>query len=270
MEEKKREFGFGLCGNFSTWNSGCIGLGYLCSFRSKLIKKMTEIIPAIMPESLDDLRTNMQKVKDLVSCVQIDVMDGMFVPPVTWPYHLEDSEEFNNLAEGKIDMPFIKELEFEVDLMVRGQEEEGERWIRAGARRIVGHLEALDDPERFIKALRDAGVSDDSPLFVEIGLAIEPETSLDELYPFIDALDFVQCMGIAEIGYQGQDFDERVIKKVSSLRKSFPKLIISVDGGVDEDSAQILVEAGANRLVSGSAIFEMDDKAEAIKRLSSF
>ncbi len=230
---------------------------------------MTEIIPAIMPESFEDLRSKMGKVRDLVSLVQIDVMDGVFVPPITWPYRSKDIDEFEDVINERKDMPHLKELEFEVDMMVGGQEEEAERWIRAGAKRIIGHIEAMDDAERFIKVTRDASVPKDSFLSTEIGLALGLETSLDVLTPHIPDIDFVQLMGIARIGYQGEEFDERVLERVSSLRKSFPELVISVDGGVDEDSAPLLSRAGANRLVSGSAIFEANDKAEVIKRLSS-
>lgn len=229
---------------------------------------MTEIVPAIMPKSFNDLSTKMRQVKGFVSFIQIDVMDGIFVSPRTWPYGTDQDGEFESIVSGSEDMPFINELEFEVDLMVIGQEEEVERWIRAGAHRVIGHIEAMESPESFIKAVRDASVPADSPMSVEVGLAFGIETPLAALEPLVFDLDFVQVMGIANIGYQGEEFDERAIERVSSLRSRYPELVITVDGGVDEDSALLLRRAGANRLVSGSAIFGAEDKKDAVRRLS--
>ena len=230
---------------------------------------MTEIVPAIMPKSFNDLSAKMRQVKSIVSCVQIDVMDGIYVSPRTWPYGKDQGEEFESIVSGSEDMPFINELEFEVDLMVTGQEEEAERWVRAGAGRVIGHIEAADSVESFIKVVRDASVPADSPMSVELGLALEIETPLSVLEPLVFDIDFVQIMGIANVGYQGEEFDERAIERVSALRGMYPNLVITVDGGVDEDSALLLRRAGANRLVSGSAIFGADDKDDAVKRLSA-
>ena len=148
--------------------------------------------------------------------------------------------------------------------MVVHQTEEAVRWIQAGACRVIGHIEGLSDPAEFIRAARDASVPIDSPLSAEVGLAIGIETPLEELYPYVPDIDFIQCMGIARIGYQGEEFDERVIPKICTLREAFPDRIISVDGGVSEESAPRLVEAGVERLVSGSAILEADDKRDAV------
>ena len=76
-------------------------------------------------------------------------------------------------------------------------------------------------------------------------------------------------MGIEKIGYQGQPFDERVIDQVKALRKEYPELIISVDGGVSFDTAPRLIEAGANRLVVGSVIFNSLDIRETVLALRS-
>ncbi len=231
---------------------------------------MIEIIPAIMPESFNDLRSKMNEVKDFVSFVQIDVMDGFFVPSKSWPYETDGVDsDFEEIVSGKKEMPFLGEIEFEVDLMVSDQEEEVVRWIQAGAGRVIGHVEAVDDVERFIKIALDANVPKDSFLSVDVGLAIGLETSIDVLKPHISDIDFVQFMGIEKIGYQGEEFSERVLSKISSLRKSFPDLVISVDGGVNEDSASLLIDVGVDRLVSGSAIFGASDKGEIIKKLSS-
>jgi ribulose-phosphate 3-epimerase len=71
-------------------------------------------------------------------------------------------------------------------------------------------------------------------------------------------------MGIGRIGFQGQNFDERVFEKIAEIRTKYPTMLISVDGGVNEDSAPLLIDAGVNRLIVGSAIFESDNIPEAI------
>ena len=71
-------------------------------------------------------------------------------------------------------------------------------------------------------------------------------------------------MGIARIGFQGEPFDERVIEKIKEIKKHYPEMIVSVDGGVSLENAQALIEAGATRLVSGSAIFEDSDISSII------
>src|SRR3989338_570743 len=83
-------------------------------------------------------------------------------------------------------------------------------------------------------------------------------------------IDFAQFMGIEKIGFQGQLFDERVLGKIADLRERFPKVIISVDGGVNMKNAPRLIKAGANRLVSGSTIFESDNIKDAIEKLKNY
>ena len=104
---------------------------------------------------------------------------------------------------------------------------------------------------------------------VELGLALNPDTSLDTILPYMEKIDFVQCMGIARIGYQGQPFDERVLTQINQLRVKYPNLPISVDGGVNIETAALLKQAGATRLVAGSAIFGASDVSEAITGLQS-
>jgi len=77
----------------------------------------------------------------------------------------------------------------------------------------------------------------------------------------------VQCMGIKKIGFQGQSFDESVIERVRLLRASFPQLMISVDGGVNESNIVALAEAGADHLVVGSAIWSSETPTDALARL---
>jgi len=101
---------------------------------------------------------------------------------------------------------------------------------------------------------------------IEIGVAINSTTPLEQIFPIVNSVDFVQCMGIEHIGFQGQDFDERVLEQIKNLKEKFNDLIISVDGGVTLHTAPLLINAGATRLVAGSAIFNIDDIIDTIEK----
>ena len=222
---------------------------------------MIEIIPAIMPKSIEDLEAQVRRVERLVDTVQIDVMDGVFVPSVDWPYLSGESEEvFNDMVEGDFLFKHIGNVQFEIDLMVANPFLHAPDWALAGAHRIIFHIESFEDNGAIFDELPKDGLK-------EIGLALNVDTDNEAVEQYIHQIDFVQCMGIAKIGYQGQTFDERVIDKLKDFRRRFPELVLSVDGGVSIETASKLVKAGANRLVSGSAIWENGDIIQTIKQL---
>jgi len=101
----------------------------------------------------------------------------------------------------------------------------------------------------------------------EIGVAINTSTPIDKIFPLISLLDFVQVMGIERIGFQGEEFDERCLEHVKNLRAKYSDLVIAVDGGVDMGTAELLRNAGADRLVSGSAVFDSEDIIGSIAEL---
>jgi len=236
---------------------------------------MIDIIPAIIPESFDDLTEKMAEVRDLVKVVQIDVCDGKFVPSKCWPYVADDGE-FAKIIGEEDGMPFWQDLDFEADLMISDPEKGGaEEWIKAGAKRIVLHIESSKKLLEFTKKLRaEYGYFGEAAVTVEIGIGVNIDTPNESLAPYLDAdkdgrtlADFVQFMGIDRIGYQHQAFDPRVVDKVRELREAYPDAVISVDGGVNVDNAKDLAEAGVNRLVSGSALYGSDDIKEAIEEM---
>ncbi len=236
---------------------------------------MVDVIPAIIPESFDDLSEKMSLVKGLVPVVQIDVCDGKFVPSACWPYKNDDGEFANILGEDD-GFPFWQDLDFEADLMIADPEKGGaEDWIKAGAKRIILHIESSKNLLAFVEKLRkEYGYFGEAAVTVEIGIGINVHTPLAALFPYLEAntegrtlADFVQFMGIEKIGYQGQSFDPHVIDRVRELRVAYPGSIITVDGGVNFENAKDLAEAGVNRLVSGSTLYNSDDMKEAIEEM---
>jgi ribulose-phosphate 3-epimerase len=227
---------------------------------------MIEIIPAVMPTDTTDLQSKLAQVVGHAPVVQIDIMDGKFVKDVSWPY-TEDEEYFQNILNEDEGLPYWDQFDFEVDLMVVRPEEVINNWIAAGVRRIAVHQESTDNLEKILTDFRERFPKSEQPdvFDCEIGIAQNIDTPIESVFPFLERVDFVQLMGIATIGEQGNPFDERVLDKIRALREHDSKIIISVDGGVSLETAPELIAAGANRLVVGSAIFKSEDVGMTIK-----
>lgn len=212
-----------------------------------------------MPKDYEHLDEMVNLFVGVVPMVQLDIMDGKFVPERTWPYPKD--AHFDAIVSEEEGMPRWEDINFEVDLMVRDPELAVPKWVSAGARRIIVHVESMVDFEK-IRASVPVGL-------IELGLAINTTTPLSAIEPYLDKVDFVQCMGIARIGFQGESFDERVLNHMRALRASHPEMPISIDGSVNIVTARTLVDAGATRLVAGSAILEADDFTQAIAEMQS-
>jgi len=184
---------------------------------------MSEIIPAILPHSTEELKKELSRIPEEVPLVHIDVVDeNIFFDPA------ED---------------------FEVHLMIPDPDNSVDKWVKAGAKRLIVHK--LTDK---IKALRPK---------VKIGLAVELDQPLEEIFPLVHEADYVHLMSIEEIGAQGHAFEPKIFDKIKQLNDKFPELVISVDGGVNLENADDLLAMGVDRLVVGSAIFNAKDPLEA-------
>lgn len=228
---------------------------------------MPEIIPAILPKSFTDLKLGLEQVAGLVPFVQLDILDGKFTPERTWPNIGGTDPEFVKIIREEEGFPLWDEIDFEVDLMVADPEEEFQRWVSAGAKRLIPHFESFKTPDvakAFAEKFQSQYGGDGSFLALELGMAINIDTPIEVLELLIEHINFVQCMGIAKIGYQRQPFDERVLEKVRAIREKYPELTISIDGGVNLETGAQLLDAGADRLVVGSAIYGSDDIAGTI------
>lgn len=202
------------------------------------------ITPAILPKNQTELNTKVKQLLGLVSYVQVDVCDGVFVPSKT---------QFQNLSS-------LEEIEYELDLMIARPELTIEDYIEMQPARIVIHMESVSDHKRLFLALEKIrGI-------IEIGLSISNDTPNEVLEKYLEDADFIQLMGIARIGSQGQPFDDRVLEKISYFHEKYPELVISVDGSVNPDTIKKLADAGATRFVAGSAVFTGDIE-ENIKNL---
>ncbi len=210
-----------------------------------------EIIPAILPKDYHELEDKVSFLDGNVETVQIDVCDGQFTRIATWPYKKHD-DNFDKILSQESGLPGWENLNFEIDLMVNHPEEVVDEWVLAGASRIILHAESEGSIQKAIEIIDNR---------VEVGLAFNIDSEIE----FRDGVSSIQLMGIDVIGLQGQTFDKKVFDKIREAKDKYPDVPISVDGGVSLETAQALIEAGVNRLVVGSAIFNSENVYEAIE-----
>lgn len=213
-----------------------------------------EVVPAIIPQSAAHVRETISALNGAAPSVQIDLVDGNYVEAISWPFSGEglDSEALALFAE------IAEAHAVEVDLMVAEPEMYIPKLIASGVSRIAVHLKSTG---RLDMILAEKGA-------VAIGIAIENGDTVESLAPYAARIDFVQCMGIATIGLQGQPFDDRVLTQIKAVRAAFPELEVSVDGGVTMFTLPLLKQAGATRFVAGSAIVNATDPMSAHTELS--
>ncbi len=219
---------------------------------------MTIVVPAIITKNFKLLEEKVSLVKDFVEYVQVDITDGKFTHNITWPY-VGDTGEYAQLVQEEIGLPFWEEVDYEFHLMVEKPELTVSDWIKAGASRIIIQFESTTEMRAIIDMCHAASV--------EVGIALKPSTDSELLVPFISDICCIQCMGNEELGRHGAPLDMSVLEKIKMLREKYPNMNIAIDIGVHEDTVNDLVDAGADTLVAGSAIFDAENIEQAIRDL---
>lgn len=225
---------------------------------------MATIVPAILPTSRADLDDKLQRLAGLSDEVQIDIVDGRFVAPASWPYGSGTTQE-EALPLTQHAFSRGGGIHIEMDLMTERPEGEIGRWITSGANRITVHAESARHLPQLIATFQTQYGHDKgfAPDLLAFGLAINGSTDLSLIEPYIQYCDYVQLMGIARIGLQGQPFDRSVLAKVAAFRRAHPHTPVQVDGGVSLETAPDLLSAGVSRLIVGSALWRAPDLREA-------
>ena len=205
---------------------------------------MIEIVPAILEKTVEELKQRVKEVEPFVKRVQIDIMDGEFVPNKT--VQPEDMKDFKT------------DLMKEAHLMVNDNEKYVEAFLDLGFDMIIVHYESCKDIPGIIKKVKDKGK--------KIALAINPPTPLSAIKDYLDDLDMVLIMTVNP-GFSGQGFDSGVLPKIRELRSMKRDLDIQVDGGIKVGTVRLAAEAGANIFASCSGIFKFEDKGKAVEAL---
>jgi ribulose-phosphate 3-epimerase len=205
------------------------------------------VAPSILAADWSRMWEQVKTVMDAgARVIHVDVMDGHFVPPITMgPQMVEALSEHVHGAGGWLD----------VHLMIERPEHQVEAFAKAGADSINIHWEATPHVHYALKAVREAGCVP--------GLAINPATPPEAVTSVVDMFEILLCMTVNP-GWGGQPFIETSTDKVRRLRSMLrDRVAITVDGGVDEDTARPLREAGARLFVAGSAVFGAEDPVAA-------
>jgi ribulose-phosphate 3-epimerase len=212
---------------------------------------MIDIAPSILSADFAHLAEEIQTVERAgASILHVDVMDGRFVPNIT------------------IGLPVVKaisratRLPIDAHLMIVEPGQYAEQFVKAGAQMVSIHIEADPHVHRTLSAIRGAGA--------QAGIAINPGTSLSAIEESLKFADYVLLMSVNP-GFGGQSFIPESLDKLRRLRRMIDerglKTRIEIDGGIDADNIAEIAAAGAEIIVSGSAIFGADDPGIALRQL---
>ena len=215
---------------------------------------MAIISPSILSADFCRLEEDCRRVLDAgAEMLHFDVMDGHFVPNISFGVPV--------LASLHRGMPSAF---FDVHLMISHPLAYVDAFAKAGADLINFHLESEDDPGAVLDAIRAAGC--------KAGMTIKPGTPAEALSPWLDRLDLVLVMSV-EPGFGGQKFQSSALRKLEALKAEREarglQFLLEVDGGVNAETAPFCVEAGADVLVAGSAVFSAADPAAEVRALAA-
>lgn len=207
---------------------------------------MIDIIPGILEKDYAEIVRKIDLVAPYVEWVQLDIADKTLVDNSTFL----DFARFKPLIGPNSKYP---KLSLEAHLMVANPEKYIRQLADVGFKRLIVHLEA-NDPRRFLAVARYESV--------EVGLAIDGSTDFAEIEPFLAEIDFVLVM-MYEAGFSGQEFQPENLEKIKIIHRNLPDLPIEVDGGISDQTAKLVKEAGATRLVSTTYLFQDPTKIAA-------
>lgn len=205
------------------------------------------IIPSILEKDFSEINEKIFLIQDYFDHAQIDIVDGFFAENATWPFAAtEGSTEKDpyDIINQIGNLP----LSFELDLMVSKPEDTLDLWLSLPAVKFIYHLSSTEDIEKCINKTKEKGR--------EVFVAININSNLEDVKKIIKKVDGIQCMGILNVGMQGQVYEERIENTIKEVREMDQQKPIFVDGGVSTFNIQKLNEIGATGFCVGSALFD--------------
>ncbi|MEK7630323.1 MAG: hypothetical protein AAB432_03010 [Patescibacteria group bacterium] len=214
------------------------------------MKNKMEVIPVINCPDFECVQSKLDKLENLGNeWIHVDVADGSFTPYKNWHNSKDLKTNFN----------------IEVHLMVKNPEAVVGDWLKAGAKRIIVHVETLDGPEgeKLQKIFETCAHYD-----AEIMLASNPDTLFEELIPYFDIIFSFQCLAVSP-GPAGQKFDSNILEKIKLIRERLPDALIEIDGGINREIAKLVNVAGADIVAAGTYIFSRENMKTAYDELQN-
>jgi ribulose-phosphate 3-epimerase len=214
---------------------------------------MIKVAPSILSADFANLGAEVKEVEaGGADYIHVDVMDGHFVPNITiGPLIVEALRP-------------VTQLPLDVHLMIENPDQYIADFVHAGADIVTVHVETCNHLHRTIQSIKALGA--------RAGVVVNPATPIELIEPILPDVDMVLLMTVNP-GFGGQKFIDSVVEKIKKLNDWVTErdlqLEIEVDGGINPDTAKLCVEAGANVLVAGSAVFNTKDRAEAIKSIKN-
>lgn len=217
------------------------------------------VVPSLPAQNFAALEALGHAIAPVASEIQIDLVDGQFVPALSWPFTemIEEARGFAETIEKIHTIP--SHLAREFDCMVVEPFQYLETLAALKPARIIIHYGSTGEYTQCIAHARAHGY--------QIGIAVLPTIELEEVVSLIAHFDYVQVMGIERVGSQGQPFAPQTLPLIATLRATFPEKEIAVDGAVNAETIPALIAAGATRLAPGSAVAKAADPAAAYTAL---
>ncbi len=210
------------------------------------------IAPSILAADFSRLEREIEEVQELSTYIHVDVMDGHFVPNITIGPLVANSLK----RSRKVNIPLS------VHLMISDPWQYGPEFDLDSEDLIIFHLEATDRPNKLIDRLRQTSG--------KVGISQKPESEVEKVLPLLPHLDEVLVMGVSP-GFGGQEFRPEAVERIEYLSRKIDEhdlnLSVAVDGGMNVATIKDVVQAGANVIVAGSAVFGQQDRERAIKQL---
>ena len=208
---------------------------------------MIQIAPSMLAADFLHLEKDVELVNEHADLFHLDIMDGTFVPNISFGFPIVEA------IARKATKPL------DAHLMIVHPEKYVDRIAKVGVNMLSFHLNAVDNAGQVLAQIRAAGMKP--------GLAINPDIPVEKLYPYLDQCDYVVLMSVFA-GFGGQKFIEATYDRIRTLKAEMERqgvnVPIEIDGGVSPSNAPALVEAGAEILVAGSAVFKAEDPSAVV------
>lgn len=216
-----------------------------------ITKGSVKLAPSLLAADFGCLDSEIKRMSDAgIDILHLDVMDGHLVPNISFGVPVISA------LRDKHDMLF------DAHLMISHPLEYAEAFAKAGADHITFHVECEDDIAKTIEKIRS--------LDCTVGLSVNPQTPLSTIEPYLDKIDLILIMTV-QAGFGGQSFKHEVVPKIAEARKLIDdanlNIKLEVDGGINNDTASLVTQAGGELMVAGTALFRSRDLNQSIKTM---